>query len=109
MPPHQMMVTVQQVGAFAYWQQNTLFRFGSVVPCQWHASTVPAAASSDCTHVKDSPLNSSTTASSFVSPLPVRQHTATHYHPSPTPALSSRAATVDPEQPIGYGSFGVVW
>lgn len=102
------MVTVQQVGTFAYWQQSQFFPYGSVVPCQWHAHTpataIPVAdVSSSFTPVKDSPC----TAASFMSPLPVH-HTVTHQYNS-SPALSSRAATVDPEQPIGYGSFGVVW
>lgn len=109
MPSHRMMVTIQQVGPFAYWQQNQLFSYGSVVPCQWHTAALPAAATaaSNFTPLEDSPLNSRT-ISSYVSPLPV-QHVATHHLYHPSPALSSRAATVDPEQPIGYGSFGVVW
>lgn len=101
------MVTVQQVGAFAYWQQSHLFPYGSVVPCQWHTTAISEATSSSLTPVKDSPLNTSCTAPSFMSPLPV-QHTVSHHY-NASPALSSRAATVDPEQPIGYGSFGVVW
>ena len=118
----QMMVSVQQAGAFAFWQQNQLFPYSSVVPCQWHhhtatTATVPpaAAAAADFAQVhapvKDSPLNS---VSSFVS-LPVQQPATHHYHPTTTTTtaasslLSRGAATVDPEQPIGYGSFGVVW
>ena len=108
------MVTVQQVGSFAYWQQpNQFFTYGSVVPCQWHAHSttssalLAAATSSSFTPIKDSPV---CPAPSFVSPLPVHHHTVTHQYSSPPEtALSSRAATVDPEQPIGYGSFGVVW
>lgn len=96
------MVTVQQVGSFAYWQQSPFFQYGSVVPCQWHASTAGATSSTF------TPVDPPCLASSFLSPLPTHHHTVTHQYNS-SPALSSRAATVDPEQPIGYGSFGVVW
>lgn len=116
------MVSVHQVGAFAYWQQSHVFPYGSVVPCQWHPSTaVPAATSATaapssstaaCTtssfaSLLDSPLNSTFAESSFLSPLPLQRPVTHQYNPSSP--LSSRAATVDPEQPIGYGSFGVVW
>lgn len=106
MQSHPKMVTVQHVGAFALWQQNMLPYGSAVVQCQWHHA-VPTAP----TAVFDTPpvksLLNNCTPTNYV---PSQLATAPPSHPSSrTFELSSRAATVDPEQPIGYGSFGVVW
>ncbi len=94
------MVTVQHVGAFSLWQQQNQFSFGSVVPCQWHG--IPATVGTN-----DLVVGPST---SYVSPQPVQHQHQHHYQSASTSSLSGRgAATVDPEQPIGFGSFGVVW
>ena len=82
-----MMVTVQQAGVLAYWPPSHLLPFqascGPVVPCQWHTTSTLTSANV-------------ASASAFV---PVQQ-------PQIPPVAAS---TIDPEQPIGYGSFGVVW
>lgn len=87
-----MMVTVQHpAGVAAYWQPTHLLPFQAascapIVPCQWH-------------HHHHAPVRATATPA-FVQALPQP------VPPTPTPAC---AATVEPEQPIGYGSFGVVW
>ena len=82
------MVTVQhRPPGIAFWQpsHHHLLPYQAacapVVPCQWHHA--PSAQSV------------SVPPASFVPAL---------LSPQPPPA-----ATVEPEQPIGYGSFGVVW
>lgn len=117
--PSRMVTVTQHAGTFAFWQQNNhLFPYGSVVPCQWHS--ISSAATSNCTPpVKQHSING---CSPYVSPLLVQQHSTTtintpphHYHhyfhlpvAAPTP-VTQGARTVDPDKPIGYGSFGVVW
>ena len=85
---HQMMVTVQhRPPGIAFWQpsHHNLLPYQAacppVVPCQWH--------------------HTATSQSVSVPPAP---YVPALLAPQPPPA-----ATVEPEQPIGYGSFGVVW
>ena len=93
-----MMVTVQHAGSLAsYWQPNHLLPFhaagGSIVHCQWHTG--------------QSLVSSSTCASTAVP-----QAAVFHVPVVKSPALTAPvpvASTIEPEQPIGYGSFGVVW
>lgn len=75
-----MMVTVQHpAGVAAYWQPNHLLPY-------------PAA----CAPIIPCQWHAAPATPAYV---PVLPH---HHHPPPV-------ATVEPEQPIGYGSFGVVW
>ena len=90
------MVTVQHIGSIAsYWQPNHLLPYhpadcGQLVQCAWHpTSTFLPSSNSTVAHIFNLPLVDSPVAS----PL----------------AHCQIGATVEPEQPIGYGSFGVVW
>lgn len=96
-----MMVTVEHAGNIAsYWQPNdvlpyhpTGYGYGQVVQCAWHPTSglLPSSQGvSTQTNLFQLPL--------FESLLPTL---------SPTPGPV--ASIIEPEQPIGYGSFGVVW
>lgn len=101
-PGAQMMVTVQHAGSLAsYWQPNHLLPFhaagpgiGSIVHCQWHTG--------------QSLVSSSTSCASTAVPQAAVFHVPVVKSPVP-PAPVPVASTIEPEQPIGYGSFGVVW
>ncbi|XP_064392258.1 serine/threonine-protein kinase NLK2-like [Halichondria panicea] len=86
-----MMVTVQHAGSItSYWQPNHLLPYhpagcGQLVQCSWHPTSALLPPSNP--PIFHLPL--------VESPVSL----------SPTPV----ASTVEPEQPIGYGSFGVVW
>lgn len=85
------MVTVQHPGAApAYWQNNQLLPYqttcAKIVPCQWHYQQQQQQQLS-------TPVVAARQVPVVASPRPPEQ----------------LAAVLDPEQPIGYGSFGVVW
>lgn len=103
------MVTVQQAGLM-YWQPAThrhLLPAYQAIPCQWHHSAAVAAATAAA------PPPPPPTAPPVAVPLPTPAQavsylpSATHHGHQPSP--ERQIATVEPEQPIGYGSFGVVW
>jgi len=122
-----MVTLAQPAGTYAFWPQNNHFlSYGSLVPSQWHG--LPAAASSNCCCAPVDP-SSFANCSPYVSPLPVQPHPCStsissstphqhhllglpHYQTlvsSLNPNLTQATRTVDPDKPIGYGSFGVVW
>lgn len=110
--------------------------YTAAIPCQWHHTAVAAAATSataigaepnaathtrrttpppplaQATGVPPPPLPTAQTAlASATSYLTAQQHSQHGFSPSPVAATPEmrQIATVEPEQPIGYGSFGVVW
>ena len=110
------MVTItQHSGTFAFWQQNNhLFSYGSVVPCQWHSMQPTVAATSNCFSVKQHSIRN---CLPYVSPPPVQldptintsPHPYNHLGPPTISPVTASASMIDPKKPIGYGSFGVVW
>ena len=130
------MVTVQHPAvAAAFWQSSGhhhphhLFAFPAtacapLVP-QWHPSCVSMSSRGLPEHAPSrgnlgQALASSVAASAAFLPLapqpppqppagPPCSHVLLRAQSLALPPVPQAIATVDPEQPIGYGSFGVVW
>lgn len=110
------MVTVQQAGLM-YWQSAThrhLLPTYQAIPCQWHHTAAVAAATAAAPTPPAPPPPP--IAPPIAVPLPTPAQAVSylssatrhrHHHHQPSP--ERQVATVEPEQPIGYGSFGVVW
>ena len=106
------MVTVQQAGLM-YWQSAThrhLLPTYQAIPCQWHHTVAAATAAAPTPPAPPPPP----IAPPIAVPLPTPPQAVSylssatrHRHHQPSP--ERQVATVEPEQPIGYGSFGVVW
>ena len=123
------MVTVQQAGVM-YWQSATSHHLlpayqaaaicAPAVPCQWHhhhtatgiaAAVAGTGAAPTPPNVQQSIPTPPLAPTSYLPPSAQATTPVARYHHHRTPPAPERqlANAVEPEQPIGYGSFGVVW
>lgn len=123
------MVTVQQAGVM-YWHSAASHHLlptyqaaaicapaAAHIPCQWHHSTAAGIAATAITGAAATPPNVQQSIptpplappTSYLppsAPTTARYH---HHHRTPPAPEQQLANALEPEQPIGYGSFGVVW